>query len=199
MCLSVVLATVLAGGCVLSGFLNVYPFLNMSGGLGATINVDLTMVFMVIVSSTIACPLGAFLSGRKLNCLRAVIFVLMVTTLIRLVRVALGGCVPSLCGTLNVCLPLVAAGYTILNIAVLGVARNCAFLRNLMGSFNSNMNFLMTVMVFTKMERGLRATSVPGFLRNLPVALITTDLASLSFLNFSNLIRNVFTWKKTFG
>ncbi len=182
---SVLLTTVLAGGVILTGFLNVYPFLNISGGAGATLSVDVTIALMVMVSATIARPVCACVLTPGCICLRAVIFVLVVTTVIRLLRVVLGGFLPPVCGTLNVCLPLVAAGYTILNVAVLGVDSGVNFIRSVFGTLNTNLNFVLTVLLFSNMHRHLRATRVPRFVGKLPVALISTTVITLSFLNFT--------------
>lgn len=190
------------GGIILDRFLNVYPFLNMSGGIGATTKVNKTIMFIVAVTSFMAkLVCGFVLKGpgvvkKRLSCLGAVMFVLIVTTLMRFMRVFLGGTVPSLCGTLNMCLPLVAAGYTILKMTLAGMRGNCCssvdtnvkLLANIMGKFTATIKFLMSVILVTKVHRGVRCGSVDRSFRKAPVILIATKLVTVTFFKFSKLV-----------
>lgn len=174
---------------MLSRFLKVYPFLKISGGIRATLNVSTTITFILAVTAVIAFLVrGCILSTFSLNCLRAVAFVLIVTTLIRVMRVVLGGISPSLCRTLNIFLPLVAAGYYVLNITVLIVRGSCSLLAKIICTFSATLNFNLTLALFTNLHRRVDLIDMPGNVRNAPVTLVATKLLTVTFVNFSKII-----------
>lgn len=114
------------------------------------------------------------------------------TTVIRFVRVFLGGFIPGLRGTLNICLPLVAAGYTILNISLAGIRSNGGFVASILANFNATYNFTLTVVVLTNVHRGARGGSFPRTFGNAPSILLATYLVTVTFCNFDSL-----GWKNT--
>ncbi len=176
------------GGVIFTRFLNVYPFLNISGGVSATVNVNTTIVFIVAVTAVYACLLRGFiLSPLSLNCLRALSCVLLVTALMRLIRVMLGGVSPTLCRTLNVFLPLVAAGYTVLNVTVVIVSGSCGLVRDVMFTMTASVNCTLTLMLFTNVHRRVRLASVPGNMGKVPTTLVMTNLLTVTFVNFSKM------------
>lgn len=142
------MGSVFISGVVFTCFLKVYSCLTMSGGMGATMNLNTTIAFILVMALPIGCLLrgcmltpGTLVSKMSLDFLDFVLFVTIVTNVIRLIRVTIRHFDPSLCTSLNVFLPLVTMGYTVVNTSLfvrrhrfVGVNRTAAC------TLNSNVN-----------------------------------------------------------
>jgi electron transport complex protein RnfA len=122
--------------------------------------------------------------------LQTLLFILVIAALVQLVEIVLKKYIPGLYKALGVYLPLITTNCAVLGVAILVAQRsgeNYGFLHALVNALGAGVGYLVAMMLFSGVRERIEHSSVPEFLKGMPITLVSAAIVALSFLGFQGI------------
>lgn len=105
-----------------------------------------------------------------------------------MVKVVLKKVSSTLCQALDVFLLLITTNYCVLSVAILVIQKDYGLLTGVMYTFSTAIGFGLVLILFTELHEQMNLMKVPKGIQGIPATLITTDLLTMAFMGFSDMV-----------
>ncbi len=189
--LSIFIVAVLSENYVLSKFLGICSFLGVSKKLDTALGMSYAVIFVIVLATAVTYPIHMYiLVPNGLAYLQTLLFILVIAALVQLVEIVLKKYIPGLYKALGVYLPLITTNCAVLGVAILVAQRsgeNYGFLHALVNALGAGVGYLVAMMLFSGVRERIEHSSVPEFLKGMPITLVSAAIVALSFLGFQGI------------
>ena len=190
---AILIGTVLINNYILRQFLGVCPFLGVSKDLKGAIGMSVAIIFVMILATAVTWPIQKYLlSPNGLSFLQTIVFILVISTLVQLVEIALKKYIPSLYKTLGIYLPLMTTNCAIFAVTIVNIKNEYSYIEALVNAFGSGFGFFLGMVIFSGIREYTENTDPPQAFKGLPLTLFSAAILSFSFFGFSGVIDNMF-------
>ncbi|MCL2252663.1 MAG: RnfABCDGE type electron transport complex subunit A [Treponema sp.] len=190
---AILIGTVLINNYILRQFLGVCPFLGVSKDLKGAIGMSVAIIFVMILATAVTWPIQKYLlSPNGLSFLQTIVFILVISTLVQLVEIALKKYIPSLYKTLGIYLPLMTTNCAIFAVTIVNIKNEYSYIEALVNAFGSGFGFFLGMVIFSGIREYTENTDPPQAFKGLPLTLFSAAILSFSFFGFNGVIENLF-------
>ncbi|MBQ2931828.1 MAG: RnfABCDGE type electron transport complex subunit A [Clostridia bacterium] len=176
---------------VLVQFLGICPFLGVSKKVETGIGMGLAVVFVMACASAITWAVQQLLILFNIEYLQTIAFILVIAVLVQFVEMFLQKSIPSLYNSLGIYLPLITTNCAVLGVAIVNITRfggmDFGFIKSVVYGATAGIGFTFAIVLFAGVRERLESSNIPGFLKGMPITLITAGLLSIAFMGFSGL------------
>ncbi len=176
---------------VLVQFLGICPFLGVSKKVDTAIGMGLAVVFVMACASAITWAVQQLLVLFNIEYLQTIAFILVIAVLVQFVEMFLQKSIPSLYNSLGIYLPLITTNCAVLGVAIVNITKfggtDLSFLKSVVYGGTAGIGFTFAIVLFAGVRERLESSNIPGFLKGMPITLITAGLLSIAFMGFSGL------------
>ena len=189
----IMLSAVFINNYVLSRFLGICPFLDVSKKLNQATGMSLAVIFVMLIATAVTWPIQTYLlDPNNLGYLQTIVFILVIASLVQLVEIVLKKYIPSLHKSLGVYLPLITTNCAVLGVTILNIDEGYTFAEAMVNSLGSGLGFFLAMVMFSGVRSKLEGADIPKAFQGLPITLVAASITSLSFLGFSGVVENLF-------
>ncbi len=186
---------VLINNFVLVQFLGICPFLGVSKKVETASGMGFAVVFVMICASALTWLVQEYLLiPFGIEYMQTIAFILVIAVLVQFVEMFLQKSVPSLYNSLGVYLPLITTNCAVLGVAINNITKfggtEMSFVKSIVYGGSAGLGFTLAIVLFAGVRERLETSDVPGFLKGMPIVLVTAALLSIAFLGFSGLSFN---------
>jgi len=190
---AILIGTVLINNYILRQFLGVCPFLGVSKDLKGAIGMSVAIIFVMILATAVTWPIQKYLlTPNGLSFLQTIVFILVISTLVQLVEIALKKYIPSLYRTLGIYLPLMTTNCAIFAVTIVNIKNEYSYIEALVNAFGSGFGFFLGMVIFSGIREYTENTDPPQAFKGLPLTLFSAAILSFSFFGFNGVIENLF-------
>ena len=191
----IIISSMLVSNVVLSQFLGICPFLDVSKKVETAVGMGAAVTFVITIASAITYPIYYFiLEPTGLAYLETIAFILIIAALVQFIEMVLKKFMPALHASLGVYLPLITT-----NCAVLGVALNnvtdyagesfgMGFLYSVVRGLFTALGFLVAITIMASIRERNEYNDVPKSFQGTPIVLVTASLMAIAFCGFAGLV-----------
>ncbi len=176
---------------VLVQFLGICPFLGVSKKVETAVGMGLAVVFVMACASAITWAVQQLLILFNIEYLQTIAFILVIAVLVQFVEMFLQKSVPALYNSLGIYLPLITTNCAVLGVAIQNITKfggaQFSFIKSVVYGATAGLGFTLAIVLFAGVRERLENADIPGFLKGMPITLITAGLLSIAFMGFSGL------------
>ena len=186
--ITILIAGILTENMILSKFLGICPFLGTSKKLGTAFSMSLAVLSVMLISTAVTYPLYAWvLVPLGLGYLQTIVFILVIAAIVQFLEIVLKKYIPSVYKALGVYLPLITTNCAVLGITILNFTKGFSFGESLVNAVAAGLGFMLAMVIFAGVRERIEESSIPSFLKGLPITLIAASIVALSFLGFAGI------------
>jgi len=186
---ALIFGSIFISNIVLAQFLGICPFLGVSKDIKSAFGMGLSVMFVMILSSTICWLVYTFLLVRfDLEYLKTIAFILTIAALVQLLEMFLKKHVPALYKSMGVYLPLITTNCAILGIALLNIQENYNLIYTLANAFANSAGFTLALVLMAGIRERLDEADVPDAMKGLPIVFFVASSMGLAFVGFTGMI-----------
>lgn len=189
--ISIFIVAVLSENYVLSKFLGICSFLGVSKKLDTALGMSFAVIFVTVLATAVTYPIHMYvLVPNGLEYLQTLLFILVIAALVQLVEIVLKKYIPGLYKSLGIFLPLITTNCAVLGVAILVTQRsgeNYGFIHALVNALGAGVGYLVAMVLFSGVRERIENSSVPEFLKGMPITLVSAAIVALSFLGFQGI------------
>ena len=186
--ITILIAGILTENMILSKFLGICPFLGTSKKLGTAFSMSLAVLLVMLISTAVTYPLYAWvLVPLGLGYLQTIVFILVIAAIVQFLEIVLKKYIPSVYKALGVYLPLITTNFAVLGITILNFTKGFSFGESLVNAVAAGLGFMLAMVIFAGVRERIEESSIPSFLKGLPITLIAASIVALSFLGFAGI------------
>lgn len=186
--ITILIAGILTENMILSKFLGICPFLGTSKKLGTAFSMSLAVLLVMLISTAVTYPLYAWvLVPLALGYLQTIVFILVIAAIVQFLEIVLKKYIPSVYKALGVYLPLITTNCAVLGITILNFTKGFSFGESLVNAVAAGLGFMLAMVIFAGVRERIEESSIPSFLKGLPITLIAASIVALSFLGFAGI------------
>lgn len=169
------------------------PYLGVSKHFKPALGMGLAVIFVITMTSIVTWLLYALvLIPLHIEYLYAIVFILIIASLVQLVEMVLAKYIPFLYKNLGIYLPLITTNCAVLGIAVYnmntyfvrGVPVPGSFIKCVISGLGCSIGFCVALLLMSGIRERLDLGNVPDALKEIPIAFITAALMSIAFMGF---------------
>jgi Na+-transporting NADH:ubiquinone oxidoreductase subunit E len=188
---------------ILANFLGMCTYLACSSRLKTANGLGMAVVFVMTISGILNWLIHAFItgpkalswlswfglnvSGLKLDFLEFLLFITIIAGFVQITEIFTERFAPQLYMTLGIYLPLITVNCAILGAVLFAVAREYAFLPNLIYVTGSGLGWWLAIVLIAHIRIKLTTSDIIPSLRGMGIAFIATGLMALAFTGFSGI------------
>lgn len=185
------IGAILIQNFVLVQFLGICPFLGVSKKVETAVGMGFAVVFVMACASAITWAVQQLLVLFNIEYLQTIAFILVIAVLVQFVEMFLQKSIPSLYNSLGIYLPLITTNCAVLGVAIVNITKfgsaELSFLKSVIYGTSAGLGFTLAIVLFAGVRERLESSDIPGFLKGMPITLITASLLSIAFMGFSGL------------
>ena len=185
------IGAILIQNFVLVQFLGICPFLGVSKKVETALGMGFAVVFVMACASAITWAVQQLLVLFGIEYLQTIAFILVIAVLVQFVEMFLQKSIPSLYNSLGIYLPLITTNCAVLGVAIVNITKfggaELSFLKSVIYGTSAGLGFTLAIVLFAGVRERLESSDIPGFLKGMPITLITASLLSIAFMGFSGL------------
>ena len=186
--ITILIAGILTENMILSKFLGICPFLGTSKKLGTAFSMSLAVLLVMLISTAVTYPLYAWvLVPLGLGYLQTIVFILVIAAIVQFLEIVLKKYIPSVYKALGVYLPLITTNCAVLGITILNFTKGFSFGESLVNAVAAGLGFMLAMVIFAGVRERIEESSIPSFLKGLPITLSAASIVALSFLGFAGI------------
>jgi len=185
--LVIVFGAILVNNFVLVRFLGICPFLGVSRQVETSIGMGMAVTFVMGLASGITYGVQKLLSYYQVEVLQTLTYILVIAVLVQFVEMVIKKTSPSLYQALGIYLPLITTNCAVLGVTLINFNSNYNFLMSILHGVGAALGFTFVLIVFAGIRERLASAPIPKSLQGFPIALLTAGLLSIAFLGFSGL------------
>lgn len=193
--LVICVGAILMNNFVLVQFLGICPFLGVSKKVETAVGMGFAVVFVMLCASALTWVVQVYLLAPfSLEYMQTIAFILVIAVLVQFVEMFLQKSVPTLYDSLGVYLPLITTNCAVLGVAIQNITKfggtEMSFLKSVVYGGSAGLGFTLSIVLFAGVRERLESSDIPGFLKGMPIVLVTAAILSIAFLGFSGLSFN---------
>lgn len=177
----------LVNNFVLAYFLGICPFLGVSGKLATASRMGGAVTFVMLVSSTCAYGIHAFLVYIDAPFLQLISFIAVIASTVQLVEMFVKKMSPALFRALGIFLPLITTNCAILGLALFQTNKGYDFVQSLVYALGAGAGFTLALVLIAGIRENLELARVPDVVKGTAVTLMVAGILSLGFMGFAGL------------
>ncbi len=186
---AIIFGSIFISNIVLAQFLGICPFLGVSKDLKSAVGMGFSVMFVMILSSSITWLVHEFLLVRfELEYLKTIAFILTIAALVQLLEMFLKKNIPSLYKSMGVYLPLITTNCTILGIALVNIQNGYGFFNTVVNAFANSAGFLLAMVLMAGIRVRLEEAELPESMQGLPIVFFVASSMALAFVGFTGMI-----------
>lgn len=185
--LVIIFGAILVNNFVLVRFLGICPFLGVSRQVETSIGMGLAVTFVMGLASGITYGVQKLLTFLNVGVLQTITYILVIAVLVQFVEMVIKKTSPGLYQALGIYLPLITTNCAVLGVTLINFNSNYNFLVSVINGIGAALGFTLVLIVFAGIRERLTSASIPRSLQGFPIALLTAGLLSIAFLGFSGL------------
>ncbi len=183
------LSAVLVNNFVLTYFLGICPFLNISNRLDSAFSLGMATTFVMTMTAAVSWLINNFiLIPYQLQYLEYVAFILVIASLVQLVEMFIQRISPSLYEALGIFLPLITTNCAILGMALFASMRGYSFIQTIIYGFGAGTGFTLAILIMAGIRERLELADVPQPFKGAPITLLIAGILALAFMGFAGLL-----------
>ncbi len=183
------LAATLVNNFVLTYFLGICPFLNVSDRLDSSFSLGMATTFVMTMTAAVSWLINNFLLiPYNFHYLEYVSFILVIASLVQLVEMFIHKVSPPLYEALGIFLPLITTNCAILGMALFASMRDYTFIETLVYGFGAGVGFTLAISIMAGIRERLQLADVPWPFRGAPITLLIAGILALAFMGFAGLL-----------
>ncbi len=185
--LVIIFGAILVNNFVLVRFLGICPFLGVSRQVDTSIGMGLAVTFVMALASGITYGVQKLLTFFNVGVLQTITYILVIAVLVQFVEMVIKKTSPGLYQALGIYLPLITTNCAVLGVTLINFNSNYNFLVSVINGIGGALGFTLVLIVFAGIRERMVSAPIPKSLRGFPIALLTAGLLSIAFLGFSGL------------
>jgi electron transport complex protein RnfA len=186
---AIVFGSIFISNIVLAQFLGICPFLGVSKDIKSAVGMGFSVMFVMVLSSTITWLVYKILLVRfHLEYLMTIAFILTIAALVQLLEMFLKKNIPALYKAMGVYLPLITTNCTILGIAIVNIQSDYNLLNTVVNAFANSAGFMLAMVLMAGIRERLDEADLPESMRGLPVVFFVASSMALAFVGFTGMI-----------
>ena len=186
--LLLMLGAVLTENFIFSKFYGCCPFLGVSDKTDKALGMGMAVTFVMTVSGAVTWAVYyLILVPLKLEYLKTVAFVLVISFLVQLIEMFLRKCVPALYGALGIYLPLITTNCAVLGACLVNIQKSYGFIPSVCYGFAAGAGFTLAIVIFAGVRAKMEFADPPRAFRGFPLTLIAAGLLAMIFSGFSGI------------
>ncbi|NLY75329.1 MAG: electron transport complex subunit RsxA [Firmicutes bacterium] len=185
--LVIIFGAILVNNFVLVRFLGICPFLGVSRQVETSIGMGMAVTFVMGLASGITYGIQKLLSYYQVEVLQTLTYILVIAVLVQFVEMVIRKTSPGLYQALGIYLPLITTNCAVLGVTLINFNSNYNFLISILHGIGAALGFTLVLIAFAGIRERLAAAPIPKSLQGFPIALLTAGLLSIAFLGFSGL------------
>lgn len=189
---SIFFSMILVNNYVLVKFLGICSFLGVSKKMDAAAGMGLAVTVVMAMATAVTWPLQQLLDRLDLGSFQTIVFILVIAILVQLLELILRKYIPFLYSSLGIYLPLITTNCAVLGVTILNIDEGYTFLESIVCAVGAGLGFLLAMVLFSIVRRGLDKAKPPKCFEGLPLVLIAAAIVALSFTGFGGIVENIF-------
>jgi electron transport complex protein RnfA len=186
--LVLIFGAILINNFVLVRFLGICPFLGVSKQVDTALGMGFAVTFVMGIASGVTYLVQTkLLEPLHLEVLQTLTFILVIAVLVQFVEIVLKKVSPALYQALGIYLPLITTNCAVLGVTLINFNSNYNFILSVIHGIAAALGFTLVIVLFAGIRERLAAAPIPKALYGFPIALLTAGLMSIAFLGFSGL------------
>lgn len=185
--LVLIFGAILVNNFVLVRFLGICPFLGVSSQVDTALGMGFAVTFVMGLASGITYGVQKVLEYFHIEILQTLAFILVIAVLVQFVEIVLKKVSPGLYQALGIYLPLITTNCAVLGVALLNYNSNYNFILSVIHGIAAALGFTLGIVLFAGIREQISQAPIPKALHGFPIALLTAGLMSIAFLGFSGL------------
>lgn len=186
---AMIFGSIFISNIVLAQFLGICPFLGVSKDIKSAVGMGFSVMFVMILSSSITWLVHEFLLVPfKLEYLKTIAFILTIAALVQLLEMFLKKNIPSLYNSMGVYLPLITTNCTILGIALVNIQEGYGLFHTIVNAFANSAGFLLAMVLMAGIRVRLEEAELPESMKGLPIVFFVASSMALAFVGFTGMI-----------
>ena len=192
--LSIMMAVILTNNYVLSQFLGICPFLGVSKKLDSAVGMGVAVTFVMVLATAVTWPIQIFILDKfGIGYLQAIVFILVIASLVQLVEMTLKKYMPPLYNSLGVYLPLITTNCAVLGVTIQNITDGYNYVEAIFCALGAGIGFLLAMVLFAGLREKLESNKgIPECFKGIPITLITASILSMAFMAFSGVVDGIF-------
>jgi electron transport complex protein RnfA len=185
----VFISAVLVNNFVLTYFLGICPFLNVSNRIDSAFSLGMATTFVMTLTAVVSWLINHFLLiPYNLPYLEYVSFILVIASLVQLVEMFIQRVSPALYETLGIFLPLITTNCAILGLALFASLRNYSFLETLSFGIGAGVGFTLAIVIMAGIREELEFADIPKPFKGAGITLLIAGILAMAFMGFAGLL-----------
>jgi len=185
----IIFAACITENMVLTNFLGMCPFLNVSRELKSSSGLGLAVIFVL----TFTCLLNALvykyvLVPLEVEYLRFIVFIVVIAAFVQFVEMVIERVSPLLYMALGIFLPLITVNCAILGASLFMTIRNYTVTQSVTYGLGSGLGWTMAIIAMAGIRQKLIDSRIPKPLQGPGITLIVAGIMSLAFIGFSGML-----------
>ena len=186
---TIVFGSIFISNIVLAQFLGICPFLGVSKDIKNAVGMGISVMFVMIMSSTICWAVHQFLLVPfHLEYLKTIAFILTIAALVQLLEMFLKKNMVSLYKAMGIYLPLITTNCAIMGIALLNIQNEYNLFYTAINAFANSAGFLLAMVLMAGIRERLEEADLPESMKGLPIVFIVASSMALAFVGFTGMI-----------
>lgn len=183
--ISIFTMSMLSSNIILNNFLGLCPFIGSSKKEKNVINMSLSVMLVVTISSIITYFLNYFVLVKTgTTFLRTIIFILVIVSVVYTFEIILKKTNKKLYNLFGLYFPFIIANCAVLGIILLSITNNYNFIETIIFSIGSSLGFTLVTYLFSIIMERLEISNVPTRFKGIPISLITASIMALLFTRY---------------
>lgn len=183
--INLLITSIFSSNIVLSRFLGICPFMGSSKSVKNAINMGLSVIFVVTLSSILSYFIYyKILIPTNTTYLKTVMFVLVIACIVQAFELILKKTNKKLYNLLGIYLPLITTNCAVLGVVLLNINNNYNLLETIIFSLGSSIGFMLVISIFATIRERLSEINVPKRFEGVPIAFITASIMALIFTRY---------------
>lgn len=184
-------AAIFTNNILLTNFLGLCPYLNLSGNIRSAFGLGAAVVF-VMTCTTVINHLVYYrvLVPLHLEHFQYIIFIIVIAAFVQLVEMAIERYFPALYYVLGIFLPLITVNCAILGASLFMIIRKYTLIQSLAYGAGSGIGWLLAITIVGAIREKIQKSGrLPKGLEGPGITLLITGILSLAFIAFSGMIQ----------
>lgn len=183
--INLLITSIFSSNIVLSRFLGICPFMGSSKSVKNAINMGLSVIFVVTLSSILSYFIYyKILIPTNTTYLKTVMFVLVIACIVQAFELILKKTNKKLYNLLGIYLPLITTNCAVLGVVLLNINNNYNLLETIIFSLGSSIGFMLVIIIFATIRERFSEINVPKRFEGVPIAFITASIMALIFTRY---------------
>lgn len=183
--INLLITSIFSSNIVLSRFLGICPFMGSSKSVKNAINMGLSVIFVVTLSSILSYFIYyKILIPTNTTYLKTVMFVLVIACIVQAFELILKKTNKKLYNLLGIYLPLITTNCAVLGVVLLNINNNYNLLETIIFSLGSSIGFMLVISIFATIRERFSEINVPKRFEGVPIAFITASIMALIFTRY---------------